>query len=449
MWQEVLAVDSRLCAARKMDKELRPLYLKRRMQLIKAAEDEYEASQLGQSSELGGGGGGGPIRNKRYISLRVKLLKRQFGLPSDVLSLKSLSLSKDANDNTSGGNKSDHVVTPQAAAEQNRFSFGGVKHIYDQHSDAVTTVRFAHNDDSTLVAASADGRISVCQLRDGSGSEFTSLEGHKDSAVLDLDVSESNEFLVSCSADGVVALWDLKTKELLRKTDSDGSGLVCLFCRFLPKNNNLVVCGVNSGAVRLFNVSTGKFVAHVSSPVLGKSLCAEVNHLGSVLWVGSDRGYIESFRLVDAKGISGRVAKGCRVQADPKRPVAALSYRSSLSKVTRNPCLMVGFSGSRELRMFRVKDEFGTVEPFMSITAPSPLRSSVVAPLLSFNEGTCVAAGAEDGTVLLFDLSRPPPNTVANKLLGHARPVTAVAFSPGERFLATADTAGQIIVWKK
>ena len=76
-------------------------------------------------------------------------------------------------------------------------------------------------------------------------------------------------------------------------------------------------------------------------------------------------------------------------------------------------------------------------------------RSSVVAPLLSFSEGTCVAAGAEDGTVLLFDLSRPPPNTVANKLLGHARPVTAVAFSSGERFLASADAAGQIIVWKK
>ena len=51
MWQEVLAVDSRLCAARKMDKDLRPLYLKRRMQLIKAAEDEYEASQLGQVRE--------------------------------------------------------------------------------------------------------------------------------------------------------------------------------------------------------------------------------------------------------------------------------------------------------------------------------------------------------------------------------------------------------------
>ena len=38
-----------------------------------------------QNSELGGGGGGGPIRNKRYISLRVKLLKRQFGLPRDPI----------------------------------------------------------------------------------------------------------------------------------------------------------------------------------------------------------------------------------------------------------------------------------------------------------------------------------------------------------------------------
>ena len=182
-----------------------------------------------------------------------------------------------------------------------------MKHIYDQHSDAVTTVRFAHNDDSTLVAASADGRygsltkiknyycllliylaqidcqklqmclfqtrISVCQLDEGGGSTFASLEGHTD-AVLDLDISESNEFLVSCSKDGVVALWDLKTNALLRRTEE----LFVLFCRFLPKNNNLVVCGVGGagGAVRLFNVSTGKFVAHVSSPVLGKSLCAEV-----------------------------------------------------------------------------------------------------------------------------------------------------------------------------
>ena len=69
---------------------------------------------LPQNSEVGGSGGGGPIRNKRYISLRVKLLKRQFGLPSDVLSLKSLSLGKtDANENTSGCGKAEGLVAPQ------------------------------------------------------------------------------------------------------------------------------------------------------------------------------------------------------------------------------------------------------------------------------------------------------------------------------------------------
>ena len=63
---------------------------------------------------MGGSGGGGPIRNKRYISLRVKLLKRQFGLPSDVLSLKSLSLGKtDANENTSGCGNAEGLVAPQ------------------------------------------------------------------------------------------------------------------------------------------------------------------------------------------------------------------------------------------------------------------------------------------------------------------------------------------------
>ena len=131
--------------------------------------------------------------------------------------------------------------------------------------------------ETTYQYVSFSNRISVCQLDDGGGSTFASLEGHTDT-VLDLDISESNEFLVSCSKDGVVALWDLRTRALLRKTDSECSGLFVLFCRFLPKNNNLVVCGVGGagGAVRLFNVSTGKFVAHVSSPVLGKSLCAEV-----------------------------------------------------------------------------------------------------------------------------------------------------------------------------
>jgi hypothetical protein len=51
MWQEILSFDSRLSSARNMDKELRPIYLKRRMQLVQAAEEEYEAQLNQQESQ--------------------------------------------------------------------------------------------------------------------------------------------------------------------------------------------------------------------------------------------------------------------------------------------------------------------------------------------------------------------------------------------------------------
>ena len=120
MWQDVFAVDSRVCDARfeKMSAEnkrdLKPLYLKRRLQLLQASHlhgqslqtdadsreqnmenvSDKNKSKIGDSNNIITTGAYHPVmRNKRYISLRVKLLKRQFGLPSDVLSLKSLSLS--------------------------------------------------------------------------------------------------------------------------------------------------------------------------------------------------------------------------------------------------------------------------------------------------------------------------------------------------------------------
>ena len=118
MWQDVFAVDSRVCEARFQNmstenkRDLKPLYLKRRLQLLQASQGydqpiqtDAASRQLDRENNVSDkdanknvsrqmSGTYQPImRNKRYISLRVKLLKRQFGLPSDVLSLKSLSLS--------------------------------------------------------------------------------------------------------------------------------------------------------------------------------------------------------------------------------------------------------------------------------------------------------------------------------------------------------------------
>ena len=103
MWQEIVAIDTKLNDYRMMDsKDLRPLYLKRRLQLLQNKAQNQPLSGRKSVSNTAPPHVNSPefpdpdqyvMRNKKYISLRVKLLKKQFGLPSDLVSLRSLSLS--------------------------------------------------------------------------------------------------------------------------------------------------------------------------------------------------------------------------------------------------------------------------------------------------------------------------------------------------------------------
>merc|ERR1719414_2856673 len=88
--------------------------------------------------------------------------------------------------------------------------------------------------------------------------------------------------------------------------------------RFLPNNNNLVVCATSAGLLRVLNVSTGKFSSEGSGHTTGKTGCMEIRD--NLLWVGSDRGYIESFRLDHS---TGKVHKGRRVsvQQQSQQPI--------------------------------------------------------------------------------------------------------------------------------
>lgn len=448
MWQEVLAVDSKLSQFRPImaqDKDLRPLYLKRRLQLLQ--------DQMAERPTSPSAGGVGPMRNKKYLSLRVKLLKRQFGLPNDVLSLKSLSISAAPSDYSHSMmshhdmiNENEPYLLPEHR-DQTRYTYHGVHHIFDQHREAITRLKFLHNDDHTFVCSSMDGLLSICDLQTAS---FVTLPGHSE-GVVDFDISESNQFIVSCSLDGSLILWDLTKRTQLRCVrDFEGSSYL-YFCRFLPLNNNLIVCGVSSGVVRLINISTGKFIQD-GSPMLGKSLSVEVNQQGSLLWVGNDRGNIESFRLMNCKK-GGKIQKGSRASLGEHHPVTSLAMRNSVSKLHLGPVLLVNL-GTNHLHLFKITNEFGSLESLMEFKSdlrPS-LMCSLFAPILSVREGTCVVGGADDGTLAFFDLEKinnAGRNSCVNKLQGHSKPVISLGFSFNENFLASADTSGQIIVWKK
>jgi len=481
MWQEILAIDTKLNEHRMMEaKDLRPLYLKRRLQLLqnKAQTHQQGLPPSRKSSVVSHPECSDPdqyvMRNKKYISLRVKLLKKQFGLPSDLVSLRSLSLSpalsvqavtaasKSVNF-PAGQDQPETLVVEKSSNHQDGSSYNGVHYVIElEQAPLASGTRLLFRllgdngggvpnyEQESLLFANDMGQIISNELRHQFGRKIFQVTTK--STVTDYDVNDSNELLVGAGQDGSFVAWNLQSGLELRRIQFAADGLLprgvyVIFCRFLPRNNNLIICALSNGVLQVLNISTGKF-ATSGAPMLGKTLAFALNATGSVLWTGNDRGYIESFRI---DSTTGKLQKGCRVQTNSfGKPVKSLTSRTSISKLTQDPCLLATFEASDQLRLYRISDDYGTIVPFKSFNSGSGanLKCAIMAPILSYRPGTIAVAGAEDGSLLFFDLERDSRPCI-NKLLGHSGPVVALGFSNDESLLASADEKNQIIIWRK
>jgi len=119
------------------------------------------------------------------------------------------------------------------------YAFKGVHHIFDQHKESVTVVKFAHNDRGRLLCASDDGNASVCDVATTPPVVSLHLIGHS-SAVTGCDWSMDNDLIVTSSLDGTLRIWDSHTGVCVRSV-TDPSNAKLLTCAFLPANNNMVI----------------------------------------------------------------------------------------------------------------------------------------------------------------------------------------------------------------
>ena len=177
-------------------------------------------------------------------------------------------------------------------------------------------------------------------------------------------------------------------------------------------------------------------------------LCLEASVQDSLVWIGTDRGTVLSFK-VDC--LAGRLAKGHRMvvaEGAGAQKVTCISSRPP-STSGQHGLLLVNV-GSDSLLLFNITDQLGALSihrKFPLVHSSLNLRSAF-APIMSFRTGYCVVSASEDGAVYFFDLSRSSSTSV-NKLEAHSCPAVAVAFNFDESFLATSDTSGLVIVWKR
>lgn len=456
-WQQILALDARYNTLRApVNPQFRTQYIRRRSQLLQEYSKESKD----------------PNVRKQYLKLRSQLLAHRYGYIGDQNSLRSHSLSGRSNsritlETTDSGEflevrrgsqklATNDGLVPTHAAEASRaivggttisenYAFAGVHHIFDQHTDAVTTVRFANDDKSRLACCSLDGTLAICQVFPPPPSVLFVLRGHTQ-GVTGFEWSASNDLIVSCSLDRTVRLWATSSGKCLRVVDDSTSSPVYA-CVFQPMNNNILVTGNGKGLVQVLNVSTGIYAKGGLAKMPGKVMALVFDMGGGyILWAGDDKGNIISF-LFDLP--SGRLTKGRRIIICEGRPITSLSSRSWISREARDPSLLVNCAVNM-LYLLRVVDDEGSLQ----LRTKFPIRhenlniKSSFCPMMSFRQGACVVSGSEDSCVYFFDVEREHKSCV-NKLQGHSFPVLDVCFNYDESLLATSDAQGMVIIWKR
>ncbi|XP_050438381.1 WD repeat-containing protein 13-like [Adelges cooleyi] len=460
MWQQqAFVLDSKFNAYRATNHpNFRTLYIRRRNQLLR---EKSKQDDIIPSSNI----------RRKYLKIRSAILQNKYNVHLDIqsnsagsqsTSMMSLNMNKDASVEMDFFSRSYYDLTPiptsQAQASralvgnntiEENYAFDSVHHIYDQHSDAVTVLKFANNDKSKLCCASNDGTLSICDVLMSPPSVLAILKYHT-GPVTGCDWSASDELIASCSLDATICFWDAVRHCCLRCVNDPFFSSV-LVCSFNPVNNNILITGNKAGFVCVLNVSTGMFPKGGKQKIGGQILSLAIDSSGQIIWTGNDKGEIVSLKFNSSDG--SVLTKCHRIITTPKRgAITCLSWRSWISREARDPMLLANCSNNI-LCLYKVSEsDDGLLQLKKKFLVPhmhsNHLLRSTFCPIMSFRQGACVVTSSEDSCVYFVDVERES-NYAVNKLQGHACVTLGVTFNYDETMLATSDIQGIIIIWSR
>lgn len=333
-------------------------------------------------------------------------------------------------------NDADH----QFGVVEPAYSFVGMHCIFDNCKASVTILKFGHMSSDLLAYGASDGSLTVCHVSEPP-SVIQHLKGHS-KAITDFDFSSNNQYIASSSVDKTVLVWEISKGHCIRVIYGTSSQL-CI--RFHPVNNNLLSVGNANKEISMINFSTGRVIKKV---YFEKELTAMDNdHTGQLIFCGDAQGCIYTVSVNSHTGSISRSHKNRSMRR--KSPITTVQYRT-FSLVARCPVLLV-CAQDGHLCFFSVALEIQGYLTLLCSLKLSPRQHSIRAsfcPLLSLEKGEFIVAGSEDSNVYFYDLTRPK-HACVNKLQGHGSPVIGVAWNYGENLLASSDSEGTVIVWKR
>jgi len=210
--------------------------------------------------------------------------------------------------------------------------------------------------------------------------------------------------------------------------------------------------------VEFFNFSTGKEISSIRIDSPAK--CLTFSSDGTWLYVGCADGKLRWLKCTNIGLFTAFRFEGSARAVNNGRAINSLSYRDYHAAETNCvPALLVNAVDST-VRMFRIYPELEDDKALVPwavcpiVNKSFTVRSSF-SPLLASRSDACFASGSEDGTVYIYNYPVEPPTTGlaksrnVNILQGHHHPVLDVAWNNDETLLASADSGGTVIVWKR
>jgi WD40 repeat protein len=214
----------------------------------------------------------------------------------------------------------------------------------------------------------------------------------------------------------------------------------------------MIFTGNSKGLLQVYNLSTGIIVnKNCLQKVPGRVQCICFDSTGSNLWIGDDKGSIQSFHF-DAFTL--KLNKTKKIISNSGYSITSISYKSTKWKDQVTPNLLVNAKPNYLLLYRLVNDDNQALKLRKKICikqSEHSIRSTFCPVMISSSKrqqmNCLTCSGSEDFGVYIYDMENDEKPLI-NKLQGHCAPVLDVGFNYDQSLLASGDNQGTVIVWK-